>query len=133
MDKFLHRVVDHDIEHSINNTLIVVGSDHLAMGYSKIGEHIRNRNGGGKKRRNSLFFVDNNSNGPDRPCAHNMPGTTMDISSTILNFLGRPDTAFGLGRDLTSKKKRASRGGDFQSEFRKIVESLLNNHQFDVN
>jgi len=128
VDKFLRRVVDHDNEHGINNTLIVVGSDHLAMGYSNIETHIKKRKGGGKKRRNSLFFVDNNDNGTDHPSVNITPGTTMDIPSTILKFLGRPDTAFGLGRDLTSKKTRASRGGDFENEFRELVESMLKNH-----
>ena len=130
VDKFLHRVVNHDIKHGINNTLIVVGSDHLHMGYSNIQKHIHQRNGHGKQRRNSLIVVDNDCNSPS---VHNMPGTTMDIPSTILKFLGRPDTAFGLGRDLTSRKTRASRDNDdFESTFRKIVESMMNNYKFTV-
>jgi phosphoglycerol transferase len=128
VDKFLRRVVNHDIKHDINNTLIVVGSDHLHMSYSNIQKHIHQRNGHGKQRRNSLIVVDN-GNGPS---VHDMPGTTMDIPSTILKFLGRPDAAFGLGRDLTSRKTRSSRGDDFESTFLKQVESIMNNYKFNV-
>lgn len=120
--------MNHDIKHSINNTLIVVGSDHLHMPYSNIQKHLNKRNGHEKQRRNSLIVVDN-GNGPS---VHDVPGTTMDIPSTILKFLGHPDTAFGLGRDLTSRETRASRGDDFESTFLKQVESIMNNYKFNV-
>ena len=78
-----------------NNTLIVVGSDHLAMNntvYDKLK----------KMERRNLFFVlspkDVNSASIDKP------GSAMDIGPTLLSLMGYDTNEFGFGRDLMRQK-----------------------------
>lgn len=74
-----------------NDTVIVVASDHLAM--PNDAKNLLN-----KGNRNNLFFVLDDSTDSE---VNKNQGTTIDIASTILPFLGY-GVEIGLGRDLNN-------------------------------
>lgn len=73
------------------NTMVVIGSDHLAMGNT--ATHLLMRG----DRKNLFMVID-----PDRKQGSviDKPGTTLDIAPTLLSLLGYDAPAFGLGRNL---------------------------------
>lgn len=72
------------------NTLIVIGSDHLAMRSRTAEQWLRDA-----RRRNLLMILT-----PDgRAQAIHKPGTTLDVAATLLGLVSNVH-AFGLGRDL---------------------------------
>mmetsp|Transcript_5817 Transcript_5817/g.14539 ORF Transcript_5817/g.14539 Transcript_5817/m.14539 type:complete len:252 (-) Transcript_5817:737-1492(-) len=74
--------------------MIIIGSDHLAMGYVANEADALKKNA--EKRRVAFFVLGTNSSE-----TNDTPGTPMDIPATIVSFLGSPGERFGLGRDLT--------------------------------
>jgi phosphoglycerol transferase len=75
------------------NTLIVVASDHLAMGNT--ATHLLEQGD-----RNNMFMVFDADH--ENGVMVNKPGTTLDIAPTVLSLLGFDVPAFGLGRSLLS-------------------------------
>ncbi len=74
-----------------HNTMIVIGSDHLAMGNT--ATELLERG----DRKNLLMVLD-----PSRERAGfvDKQGTTLDVAATLLSLLGYEAPAFGLGRNL---------------------------------
>ncbi|NCD12433.1 MAG: phosphatidylglycerol--membrane-oligosaccharide glycerophosphotransferase [Epsilonproteobacteria bacterium] len=72
------------------NTIIVVGSDHLAMHNMAIDDLIKG------KRRNQFMIIDPRQKEGKKV---EKVGTTLDIGATLLPFLGY-DATLGLGRNL---------------------------------
>ncbi len=73
------------------NTLIVIASDHLAMGNT--ATHLLNQG----NRKNMFMVIDaDHGNGT----TIDKPGTTLDIAPTVLSLLGFDVPLFGLGRGL---------------------------------
>ena len=106
LDKFLHRVLDEDSKRG-NNTLIIVSSDHLAMGYANPG---RLQNSG--PRRNTFFVLGNGG----QPQTHATLGTMMDVPATILSLLGYPRKGIGFGRDLMTGESLLSQDPSFRTK-----------------
>ncbi|MFZ5569092.1 MAG: sulfatase-like hydrolase/transferase [Thermodesulfobacteriota bacterium] len=73
------------------DTLIVIGSDHLAMNNSAMDKLSQG------DRKNLFIVID-----PDRPQPVSIakPGSLLDIAPTILSLLGYDTPALGLGRNL---------------------------------
>ncbi|SMP45777.1 phosphatidylglycerol-membrane-oligosaccharide glycerophosphotransferase [Desulfonatronum zhilinae] len=75
------------------NTLIVIASDHLAMGNT--ATHLLDQG----NRKNMFMVIDaDHGNGT----TIDKPGTTLDIAPTVLSLLGFEVPLFGLGRGLLS-------------------------------
>eukprot|EP00592_Proboscia_alata_P002058 CAMPEP_0194374240 /NCGR_PEP_ID=MMETSP0174-20130528/22637_1 /TAXON_ID=216777 /ORGANISM="Proboscia alata, Strain PI-D3" /LENGTH=587 /DNA_ID=CAMNT_0039153699 /DNA_START=280 /DNA_END=2043 /DNA_ORIENTATION=+ len=104
VDRFIRRVLDEDSKRG-NNTIIIVSTDHLAMGYA----HPEKLQKAGP-RRNIFFALGNN-----RTETHDVLGTKLDIPATVLSFLGYPEKAFGFGRDLTTRDSLIIQDPDFGS------------------
>lgn len=77
------------------NTIIVVGSDHLAMHNMAIDDLMKG------ERRNQLMILDGRQR--EAKVVEKM-GSTLDISATVLPFLGY-DAKMGLGRNLLLEEK----------------------------
>ena len=77
------------------NTIIVVGSDHLSMHNMAIDELMKG------ERRNQLMILDPRQTEAKRV---EKTGSTLDISATLLPFLGY-DAKMGLGRNLLLEEK----------------------------
>jgi len=101
VDKFINRVLDTDYG---NDTLIIVGSDHLAMEFARDAIPTLKRG----KRRNTFFVLGSNSSE-----TYDISGTIMDVGATILSFLGYSGEALGLGRDLRSGETLTSQDPNF--------------------
>ncbi|AFL68828.1 sulfatase-like hydrolase/transferase [Sulfurospirillum barnesii] len=77
-----------------NNTIIVVGSDHLAMHNMAIDDLMKG------KRRNQFIVIDPRQSHGKKV---EKVGTTLDIGATILPFLGY-EADLGLGRNLLKEE-----------------------------
>ena len=78
-----------------NNTIIVLGSDHLSMHNMAIDELMKG------KRRNQLMIIDPRYK---EGKVVEKAGSTLDIGATLLPFLGY-EAKMGLGRNLLSEEK----------------------------
>jgi len=81
------------------NTVIVIASDHLAMGHHIVKDLTANKLRTSVRR--NLFLVIAPKIEPKKITRE---GTTLDIASTLLDYLGY-DSQVGLGRSLVSKEK----------------------------
>ncbi len=88
--RFIQRIQDSPYG---NNTIIVVGSDHLAMHNMAIDDLMKG------ERRDQLMIIDPRSPGQ----MSDKKGSTLDIAPTLLPILGY-DAHIGLGRNLLSNE-----------------------------
>ncbi len=77
------------------NTMIVIGSDHLAMGNT--ATELLERG----DRKNLLMVLDPSR---ERTGLVEKQGTTLDVAATLLSLLGYEAPAFGLGRNLLASE-----------------------------
>ena len=89
--KFIKQIIDSPYG---KNTIIVVGSDHLAMHNMAIEDLMKG------ERRNQFMIVDTRLNSGQKI---EKVGTTLDIGATLLPFLGF-DGKLGLGRNLLGEE-----------------------------
>lgn len=75
----------------LENTMIVLSSDHLAPAMVRPYQTLQ------KKERHNLFMI---TGAGIRPSKNARPGTTLDISSTLLRFLNYGSHPIAFGRDL---------------------------------
>lgn len=73
------------------DTIVVIGSDHLAMGNTATKQLTQG------ERRNLFLVLDPSKK---EPAFIDKKGTTLDIAATLLTLLGYEAPAFGLGRSL---------------------------------
>ena len=76
------------------DTVIVIASDHLAFKNATSYDSLRNQN------RRNLFLV---NTGESKAIEVNTSGSTLDLGSTILPYIGYT-SEIGLGRDLNTKR-----------------------------
>ncbi|HDQ40760.1 MAG TPA: hypothetical protein ENN39_06995 [Desulfonatronum sp.] len=88
--EFVHKVLQSP---HARNTLIIIASDHLAMGNTATSLLAQGD-------RKNLFMVIDPSGEETGFVAKK--GSTLDIAATVLNILGHESSAFGLGRSLLS-------------------------------
>ena len=103
------------------NTIIVLTSDHLAMRNSAYD--ILNK----EKDRKNLFVVFDSENKEYKSI--NKPGKSLDISSTILSFLGK-DIDIGLGRNLLFRDSIYTYFHDFDHKLNQWRKSILSLWEF---
>ena len=115
VSEFIKRVRESDYS---DNTVIVVGSDHLAfrnLAYDQLSQ----------TNRTNLFFI--NYPGQIKPARINKIGTTLDIGPTLLTQLGFNTEALGLGKNLLGNEKTIiqKKQGDIYEYLRSLSDDLI--------
>lgn len=116
--KFIDKIQKSDFA---KNTIIVLTSDHLAMRNSAY--EILNK----EKNRKNLFVVFTHENKEYKEMSK--PGKTLDISSTIMSFLGN-NIDIGLGRNLLLKDSISTQFKDFDHKLHQWRKSILSLWEF---